>query len=309
MILLPKSPKVVDKKDNWARIEIGGLYPGYGLTIGNSLRRVLLSSLEGVAITQAKIKGVQHEFSTIPGVLEDVVTIMMNLKKARFKMHGEGPQKATLKAKGEKKISGKDLKLPSQIELANKDCHIASLTSKNAELEMEITVEKGVGYEPVERRKREGKLEIGTIPVDAIFTPVRKVSYRTENMRVGERTDFDKLTLEVETDGSVDPMRALSEAADILIKHFSLITEEKKEDKPEKKEDSEEKEDFSKIKVEDLGLSSRTESVLQDNNIKTVGGILRKKEDDLLNLSGMGDKGIKEIKKALKKYSLELKAE
>lgn len=303
MIVLPKPPKIVDKKDNWARIEIEGLYPGYGLTIGNSLRRVLLSSLEGAAVTQMKIKGIQHEFSTISGVLEDVVTIMMNLKKARFKTHSEEPQKATLKAKGEKKVKGGDFKLPTQIELINKDCHIATLTSKNAELEIEITVEKGIGYEPVERRKREGKLEIGVIPVDAIFTPVRKVSYKIENMRVGERTDFDRLTLDIETDGSVAPEETLSEASRVLVEHFSLIEGEESSGQEEEKKE----EDVNKIKVEDLGLSSRTESALQENNIKTISGILRKKEEDLLALSGMGEKGLKEVKKALKKHGVELK--
>ncbi len=310
MIVLPKPPKIVDKKDNWARIEVEGLYPGYGLTIGNSLRRVLLSSLEGVAITQVKIKGAQHEFSTISGVLEDVVTIMMNLKKARFKMHSEEPQKATLKEKGEKKISGKDFKLPSQVELINKDCHVATLTNKNTELEMEIIIEKGVGYEPVERRKKEGKLEIGLIPLDAVFTPVRKVSYSIENMRVGERTDFDRLNMEIETDGSVTPEETISQASNILVEHFSLIGGEEKSTEPKEEElAKEKKEDPSKIKVEDLGLSSRTESALHENNIKTVGGVIRKKEDDILNLSGMGDKGLKEIKKALKKYGLEIKSE
>ncbi len=308
MIVLPKPPKVVDKKDNRARIEIEGLYPGYGLTIGNSLRRVLLSSLEGAAITQIKIKGVQHEFSTISGVLEDVITIMMNLKKARFRMHTGEPQKATLNAKGEKKVSGKDFKFPSQVDLINKDCHVATLTSKNAELEIEATIEKGVGYEPVERRKREGKLEIGVIPVDAVFTPVRKVSYSIENMRVGERTDFDRLAVEIETDGSLSPEETISQASNILVEHFSLIALIAGKEKKTEKKESPKKEDFRKMKVDDLELSLRVKTALQGNNIKTVGGILKKKEDDLLSLPGMGDQGLKEIKKALKKYGLELKS-
>src|SRR4030042_1978251 len=188
MILLPQPPKVIDKKDNWAQFEIQGLYPGYGITIGNSLRRVLLSSVSGAAVTQMKIKGVQHEFSTISGVLEDVITIIMNLKQLRFKIHSDEPQKAVLNIKGEKRVMGSDFKIPTQLELMNKDCQIATLTDKKKELEMEIQIEKGIGYEPVERRKKQKKLEIGVIPIDAIFTPVKRVSYKVENMRVGERT-------------------------------------------------------------------------------------------------------------------------
>ena len=225
MILLPKPPKVINKKDNWAQFEIQGLYPGYGITVGNSLRRVLLSSLEGAAITQVKIRSVQHEFSTISGVLEDVITIVMNLKKLRFKMHSDEPQKASLKIKGEKKVKGSDFKIPTQLELENKSAHIATLTSAKSELEMEIQVEKGIGYEPVERRKRQKKLEIGIIPIDAIFTPVKRVSYKVENMRVGERTDFDRLNLEIETDGTVTPEEAFFQASDLLVKHFSLISD------------------------------------------------------------------------------------
>jgi DNA-directed RNA polymerase subunit alpha len=248
MILLPKPPKVINKKDNWAQFEIQGLYPGYGITVGNSLRRVLLSSLEGAAITQVKIKGVQHEFSTISGVLEDVITIVMNLKNLRFKMYSDEPQKASLKVKGEKKVKGSDFKIPTQLELENKSAQLATLTNSKSDLEMEIQVEKGIGYEPVERRKQQKKLEIGVIPIDAIFTPIKRVSYKVENMRVGERTDFDRLNLEIETDGTVAPEDALSQASDLLVKHFSLVndafsvkaSEDKKpkkkaEKKPEKK--------------------------------------------------------------------------
>ncbi len=225
MILLPRQAKIISKKDNWARFEIESLYPGYGVTIGNGLRRVLLSSLPGAAVTQMKIKGVQHEFSTIFGVLEDVINIIMNLKQMRFKIYTDEPQKAFLKIKGEKEVKGSDFDYPSQVELINKSCHIATLTDKKAELEMEIQIEKGIGYEPIERRKKQEKLEIGVIPVDAIFTPVRRVSYKVENMRVGERTDFDRLYLEVETDGTVTPKEAFYRASEILVKHFSLLRE------------------------------------------------------------------------------------
>jgi len=234
MISYPKKPKVVEKKGDWARFEIDGLYPGYGVTMGNSLRRVLLSSLSGAAVTQVKIKGVPHEFSTIPGVLEDVILIMQNLKQMRFKVHSHESQKFSLKIKGEKKVKGSDFKLPSQVELVNKDCHIATLTKRTAELEMEVQVEQGVGYLPRESKGKE-KLEIGAILLDAIFTPVKRVSFRVENMRVGKRTDFDRLFIEIETDGTMDPEQAFSQASEILVKHFSLISETfKKEEKVEK---------------------------------------------------------------------------
>lgn len=231
MIPLPLKPKVIEKQKNKAIFEIEALYPGYGVTIGNSLRRVLLSSLEGAAITQMKIKNVSHEFSTIPGVLEDVVDIILNLKQLRFRLFTQEPQKATLKLKGDKKVKGSDLKLPSQLELVNKDCHIATLTDKKAVLEMEVQIEKGIGYVLGELKKKE-KLGIGTIPIDAIFTPVRRVSFKVENMRVGERTDFDRLFLEIETDETISPKEAFFQASEILVKHFDLLSqafEEKKE--------------------------------------------------------------------------------
>lgn len=178
--------------------------------------------MPGAAITQVKIKGVQHEFSTIPGVLEDVITIILNLKQLRFKLYGDEPQKATLMVKGEKKVVGSNFELPSQVELMNKDAEIATLTAKSAELDMEILIEKGMSYEPVEARKK-GKSEIGTIAIDAIFTPIRKVSYRVENMRVGERTDFDRLVIELETDGTLTPEEAINQSSEILVSHFALI--------------------------------------------------------------------------------------
>jgi len=224
MIPLPLSSKIIEKKRNKAVFEIEGLYPGYGVTIGNSLRRVLLSSLEGAAVTRMKIKGVPHEFSTIPGILEDVIQIMLNLKQLRFKIYTDEPQRAILKVKGEKEVKGSDFEIPAQLELVNKDCHIATLTDKKAELEIEIQVEKGIGYLPREARKKE-KLEVGTILLDAIFTPIRRVTFRVENMRVGERTDFDRLFLEIETDGTISPEAAFFKTSEILVKHFSLFIE------------------------------------------------------------------------------------
>lgn len=256
MIPLPSQPKIIEKKDNSAIFVIEALCPGYGVTIGNALRRVLLSSLPGAAVTQVKIKGVQHEFATIPGVLEDMVTILLNLKQLRFKLYTEEPQKATLKVKGEKEVKGSDFDLPSQVELANKDAYLATLTDKKAEIEMEIIIEKGLGYEPVEIRKK-GKLELGTIAIDAIFTPVRKVSYRVENMRVGEKTDFDRLLLELETDGTVTPEEALRQALEILISHFSLIEGTLKQSFVEVPEGKKEKEVQVKPKKKAKKISSK----------------------------------------------------
>lgn len=309
MLPLPLKPKIIEKKGNLAIFEIEALYPGYGVSIGNTLRRVLLSSLSGAAITQVKIKGVQHEFSTLPGVLEDGINILLNLKQLRFKFFAEESQKATLKIKGEKIVKGSDFRLPSQVELVNKDFPIATLTAKSAELEMEIQIEKGLGYEPVERRKKE-KLPIGVIALDSIFTPIKKVSYRIENMRVGERTDFDRLRFEVETDGTITPEEAFSQASEILVKHFSLFSESfKKEEKIiPKRELKMPEEDLTKIKVEDLKLSIRSLNALLKNNIKTAGGILKKSEESLLELEGMGKKGVKEIRGALKKLGWELKS-
>ena len=304
MIPLPLTPKIVEKKGNKATFEIEALYPGYGVTIGNSLRRVLLSSLPGAAITQVKIKGVSHEFSTIPGVMEDVISILLNLKQLRFRVFSEEPQIGTLKIKGEKKVKGSNFKLPPQVELINQDAPVATLTNKKAQLEMEIQIEKGFGYLPVERRKK-GRLEIGTIALDAIFTPVRNVAFRVENMRVGERTDFDRLILEIETDGTISPEDAFYQAAQILTQHFSFLGEKfkPKEEKLPKKPEKE----LDQIGVEELKISTRTLNALLKNNVKTVAGILRKNEKSLLELEGMGGKGIKEIKKALKKLGLELK--
>jgi DNA-directed RNA polymerase subunit alpha len=316
MIPLPSSLKLIQKKDNYAEFAIEGLYPGYGFTVGNSLRRVLLSSLKGAAITDVKMKGVNHEFSTIPGVMEDVIHICLNLKKLRFRCFSEEPVKATLKAKGIKEATGQDFILPPELELANKDQKIATLTNKTAEFEIEIVVKKGIGYEPKEIREAE-KLEVGEIALDAIFTPVRNVSYRVENMRVGQRTDFDKLFIEIETDGTIQPENALMEANKLLLDHFSVIDNGIKEvaegDKPKKQVEKEEKEkpeiDPAEVLIEDMKLSTRTINSLVTGHIKSAAGLSKKSESDILSLEGLGDKGLKEIKKALKKIGLELKAD
>lgn len=202
---------------------IEGLYTGFGLTLGNALRRALLSSLPGAAITQVKIKGVGHEFTTIPGMAEDVVELSLNLKKARFKFFADEPQVLTLKVKGEKEVKAGDIKTNSQVEIVNPELHLASLTDKKAELEMELTVEKGLGYLPSADRKVE-RLAIGTIVLDAIFSPVTKINTSVENMRVGEKTDYNRLNIEIETDGSISPSEALRKTADVLKDHFNKVS-------------------------------------------------------------------------------------
>jgi DNA-directed RNA polymerase subunit alpha len=204
--------------------EIDGLYAGYGITIGNSLRRVLFSSLPGSVITQIKIKGVSHEFSTLPGVMEDIVELSLNLKKIRFLTHSDEPQVITLKAKGEKVVTAADIKVNAQVEVINLDSYIATLSSKNAELDMELTVEKGLGFMSAEARQKE-KLPIGVIILDAAFSPVIKANFGVENMRIEDRTDFNRLKVEITTDGSIAPSVALRKACNILQDHFAKISE------------------------------------------------------------------------------------
>jgi DNA-directed RNA polymerase subunit alpha len=320
MITLPNKPKIIEEKTDKGVFGIEACYPGYGVTLGNAFRRVLLSSLPGAAITGVKIKGIQHEFSTIPYVVEDVVQIILNLKQVRFKLHAERPFKVSLKAKGEKEVKAGDIKTTSELEVVNKDVHIATLTDKKAELEMEIEVEPGLGYSPTEERKK-GKIEIGKIAIDAIFSPVRKVTYSIENMRVGERTDYDRLQFNIETDGTITPKEAFLKAAQILVDHYSIFTqlEDKKakkkkaavksKKKKEKKlvKAKEKKKDVTKTKIEDLKISLRTIKILQGIGIKTIAGLVRKSGADLEKVEGLGAKGILEIKRSLGKLGLTLK--
>lgn len=310
------SPKEIQRGKNKAVFEIESLYPGYGVTIGNSLRRVLLTSLPGVAVTEAKIKGAPHEFSVLPGVLEDMIMVTLNLKKLRFKIFEGESQKVSLKVKGDKEVKGSDFEKSPLIELANPETHIATITDKKGEFEVEIKIEKGIGYEPKNQRKNK-KMEIGTIALDAIYTPIKNVNFQVENMRVGDRTDFDKLSIEIETDGTLTPAEAFFDACEILLKHFNIIFGAKNPDEPKSRiftQDSEQvsiesSEDVNKIAVEDLKFSTRTLNALNENNIKTVGGILKKSEKSLSEMEGIGETAIAEIKKKIKKLGLELKAE
>ncbi|KKQ74634.1 MAG: DNA-directed RNA polymerase subunit alpha [Berkelbacteria bacterium GW2011_GWB1_38_5] len=213
--------KTLEKVDNRGTFQIEPLSPGYGVTIGNSLRRVLLSSLEGSAINSVKIEGITHQFMAIPGVKEDYIEIILNLKSLRFRFNSEEPAKLKLDIKGPKNVTAADFDKNAACEVVNTDAHIATL-GKGAKLTMEIIVDKGRGYIPLEQRKDE-KLPIGTIAIDSIYTPVKKVHYEVENTRVGGQTNFDKLTMEITTDGSLDPEKALGTAAQILVEHFSLV--------------------------------------------------------------------------------------
>lgn len=319
-ISLPSQPKYINIGKNIGKIEIDGCYPGYGTTLGNSLRRVLLSSLPGTAVTSVKIKGISHEFSTISGILEDVIQIILNLKKIRFISHTNEPVRLTLKEKGVKKITAAQIQCPANIEVINKDMPIATITDKKGELEMEIEVQRGLGYVPVEQQEREKK-EIGLIAIDAVFTPVRRVNYVVENTRVGKRTDYDKIILEIETDGSITPQEAFQKAVGIILEQFEAIKDFEAEKEPEiiKENETEKKEEklpkkesergaSEEISIESLSFSTRTLNVLEKSNIKTVKDLIAKTEDELMNIEGMGEKSIKEIKKAVGNLGLTLKS-
>jgi len=317
-IILPSKPVVVSENESSGVYEIEGLYPGYGHTLGNSLRRIILSSLPGFAITAVKIDGVSHEFSTIEGVKEDVITIILNLKKVRFQVVGDEPQTVNLSVKGPKEVLAGDIKVTSGIEVANKDLYLCTVTGKT-DLNIELTLEKGLGYIPKEVLSKD-KVDIGTIALDAIFTPIRRVSYEVEHMRVGNRTDYNKLRLSLETDGSLSPREALEKSIEIMITQLKSIIGFKEDlqeiassnstvdDREETIDENDEKEeDTLKTRIEDLNLSVRTLKALSGASIRTIGGLTRKKEDDLLSIAGLGEKGVEEIKKALGNYGITLK--
>jgi DNA-directed RNA polymerase subunit alpha len=218
------SVKTVSETATTGVFEIDGLFAGYGFTVGTALRRALLSSLPGAAVTEIKVKNVSHEFSTLPGMKEDIVELMLNFKKLRFISHVDEPQVLSLKVKGEKTVLGSDIDLNANVVLVNPDEVIANLTAKDADLEIEIKVERGMGYVAVEARKSEGRLPIGVIAIDAKFTPVLKVTYTVEDMRVGDRTDYNRLRIEVVTDGTISPSSALHKASNVLKDHFEKVS-------------------------------------------------------------------------------------
>lgn len=316
-IVLPSKPKIVSE-DNFSGVyEIDGLYPGYGHTLGNSLRRIILSSLPGAAITIVKIGGVSHEFSVIEGVKEDAITILLNLKRVRIKMATDEPQTLRLKVKGAREVTASDIEVPGQVEILNPDLVIAHLTEKNSELDMEMTVERGLGYISKDVLQK-NRVDIGTIALDAIFTPIRRVNYEVENMRVGDRTDFNRLRITIETDGTVSPKEALERSIEIMISQLKSIVGFKEEPEAalesasEAASGGEEKKEIDpevlKTRTESLGLSARTLNALTTANIRTVGGLARKREKDILEIDGLGSKGVQEVKKALSDLGITLKA-
>jgi DNA-directed RNA polymerase subunit alpha len=321
-IILPSKPKIVSEDGNKGVYEIDGFYPGFGFTIGNSLRRIILSSLPGAAITSIKIDGIEHEFSSIKGIKEDVVTIMLYIKRLRIKMLTGEPQTITLKAKGSKVVTAKDIDVPGQVEIINPELTIATLTDKDSELHMEMTVEKGLGFVTRDMLGK-NKVDIGTIVLDANFTPILRVNYEVENMRVGDRTDFNRLRIYIETDGSISPKESLEKSINIMIEQLKAITgfEEKdalsdenvvdgnNADASEQTDNENQKMDpeFLKTRIENLNLSVRTLNALSSANIRTIGGLARKKEKDILEVEGLGAKGVAEIKRVLADHKIILK--
>jgi len=303
-----EAPKIKEKIINGCRskFEIEPLNPGYGATLGNAMRRVLLSSLPGTAISSVKLEGIAHEFSAIPHVKEDMIEIIMNLRKINFKSHSAEPVMLELLAKGPKTISAQDIKPSADVEILNPDQYIATL-DKGANFNLEIVLEQGRGFRPTEDREAE-RADIGRISVDSVFTPVKLVNLGTEHTRVGQMTNYDKIVLEVVTNGTISPRDALTQAAKILVQHFNFIAEGKPYDeKAETPEENlpagvsnEKPQDFDpKTKVEDLNLSARTVNALSNAGIKTVAGLKRISDLKLSEIKGLGRKGFEEIKSML----------
>ncbi|MEK7621753.1 MAG: DNA-directed RNA polymerase subunit alpha [Patescibacteria group bacterium] len=322
-IIMPSKPRVITEDAERGVYEIEGLYPGYGQTLGNSLRRIILSSMIGTAITMVKIEGAAHEFTTLKGVKEDIIMILLNLKKIRFKLASDEPQVATISVKASRVVTAKDIETGGQVEVVNTDQPIATLTEKGAEFKAELTLERGIGYVPKETLQSARPPSIGTIVLDASFTPIRRVSYEVENMRVGERTDYNRLRLTIETDGSVSPHLALEKSIEIMINQLKAIIGFKEEPLPEDLTTTEKMavptsppeptfetvgdSEFLKTRVEDLDFSSRVSKALAGASIRTVGGLSRKREPDLSLISGLGEKGIAEIKEVLARHGVSLR--
>jgi len=314
-IALPSKPKIVSEEGFKGIYEIDGLYPGYGHTLGNSLRRIILSSLPGSAITELKIKGVGHEFSTVDGIKEDVISIILNIKKIRASVHSDEPQTLKIKLSGPKEVRASDIETSSQVEIKNPDQYLFTVTTKK-DVEVEMTIRNGIGYVPKDILQKD-RVEVGTIFLDGNFTPIRRVQYEAENMRVGDRTDFNRLRITIETDGTVTPRKALEKSIEIMITQLKSVIGFKEEIVAEiseatneieaSVEDKGETEDFLKTRIETLNLSSRTINALETANIRTVGGLARKKEEDILDIEGMGSKGLQEIKKVLGDHGIILK--
>ena len=306
-IPLPSKIQFQDLGNNRYQVVMEPLYPGYGVTLGNSLRRILLSSLPGTTVTTVKIKGIDHEFSTIPNVKEDVIEIILNLKQLRMKVHSDEPVRLELKVKGEKVVKAADFKKTSQVEIINSDLDIATLDNKSAELDMEVIVNAGRGYVPVEQREHE-KLEIGMIAVDAIYTPVRNVNFEIKNVRVGQITNFDDLVMTIETDGTISGKDAIDGASKILIDHFALFAKDNlREAEAEVPAEVKPVEEGIKTPEDDdlksLGLSNRSYNALAKNNINKISQLQSLTHQQLMEVEGLGEKSVVEIERLLATYS------
>jgi DNA-directed RNA polymerase subunit alpha len=318
-ITLPSKPRIVKESGMIGTYEIDSLYPGYGHTLGNSLRRIILSSLPGAAITHLKIDGVEHEFSTFEGVKQDVIGIILNLKKVRFTLSTEEAQTVTLKKKGIGPVTAADIKCPGQVEVANPDHVIAEITDKATELNIEMTVQHGIGFVSKEELQKE-RVDVGAIAIDASFSPIKRVHYEVENMRVGDRTDFNRLRITIETDGVVTPHQALERSIEIMIAQLKAIVGFKEshiEEAPAAAGEEETEapaggnkeayDDVLKTRIEQLDLPARVINALSTANIRTIGGLARKKSNDILTLEGIGEKGLEDIRKALSEFGVSLK--
>lgn len=286
---------------SYGKFSIEPLERGYGITLGNSLRRVLLSSLPGVAVTSIKIDGIVHEFTTLPDVKEDVTEIILNIKKLRAKLYGDGPKVVYIEAVGPCEVTAGSIKADSEVEILDPDMHIATL-SEGGKLYMELVLDKGRGYVPAERNKQQAQSAIGVIPVDSIYTPVEKVNYYVENTRVGQVTDYDKLTIEVWTNGTITAKEAVSLGAKVLTEHLNLFVDlsgnayngdimVEKDDKG--------KEKVLEMTIEELDLSVRSFNCLKRAGINTVEDLIGKSEEDMMKVRNLGRKSLEEVIKKL----------
>ena len=308
-MLITQRPTIEEDQvaDNRSKFVVEPLEPGFGYTLGNTMRRTLLSRIPGAAITSVRIDGVQHEFSTIDGVVEDVVDFILNLKQVVLRIDADETQTLYLSAKGAGEVTAADLKAPAGVEVVNGDLHLATLSS-SGKLEVELTAERGVGYRSAERNKKSDT--IGVIPIDSIFSPIRKVAYRVDSTQVGQRTDFDKLILDVETDGSVTPAEGISSAGGTLRNLFELLAEMEEYDAlvpDELVQQSEDGKEHLDLPIEALDLSERPRNCLRRAQVQTVGELIEKTEEDLLNITNFGQKSLEEVVAKLDELGFSLK--
>jgi DNA-directed RNA polymerase subunit alpha len=301
-------PKIeyAELSDTYGKFIIEPLERGFGVTLGNALRRVLLSSIPGAAVTSVKIENVLHEFSTVPGVVEDVTQLILNLKELSFKLHSDKPKLLRLDVKGKREVTAGDLAPDAEVEILNPDLHIATLDGKNAHLVMELVVERGKGYVPAERHRKSEHV-IGVIPVDSVFSPIQKVNYAVEDTRVGHATDYDRLVLEVWTDGSIRPEEALQEAGRLLIDFFRLLAGTAAGPEVAVGPQAEETNKLASMPIEELDLSVRPYNCLKRAGINTVGDLLQRTEDEVVNVKNFGRKSLDEVKEKLAAMGLELR--